>query len=173
MLEFGPNARQEFLATKKFYIGGTTPLPNKTAPLSSVPSACFSVGTKTFAPGSISLCSEGTSPTIGAFAGDGNFLFTALIGHVYGFCVHFLHLLGNGRVSHHAFGTEIPRIVALGEATQTIGKNYNFNAARNDPSGSGSVAVPIKVPFLISSIDDFTTARAAYLSFRLTGRPWA
>jgi hypothetical protein len=36
-----------------------------------------------------------------------------------------------------------------------------------NPSGCGSVAVPIKVPCLISSIDDFTTASAAYLSFRL------
>jgi hypothetical protein len=54
---------------EKSYIGGTAPLPNSTAPLSSVPSACLSVGTKTIAPGLISLCSEGTSPTIGIFAG--------------------------------------------------------------------------------------------------------
>ena len=33
------------------YIGGTTPLPNSTAPLSNVPSACFSAGTKTVSPG--------------------------------------------------------------------------------------------------------------------------
>jgi hypothetical protein len=59
-----PNFRDE-----KSYIGGTTPLPNNTAPLSSVPSACFSVGTKTIAPGVISLCSAGTNPTIGIFAG--------------------------------------------------------------------------------------------------------
>ena len=54
---------------EKSYIGGTAPVPNSTAPLSSVPSACLSVGTKTIAPGLISLCSEGTSPTIGIFAG--------------------------------------------------------------------------------------------------------
>lgn len=51
------------------YIGGTTPLPNSTAPLSSVPSVCFSAGTKTVSPGLMSLCSAGTSPTIGIFAG--------------------------------------------------------------------------------------------------------
>ncbi len=54
---------------RKSYIGGTTPLPNNTAPASSVPSACFSVGTKTCAPGSISLCSAGTSSTIGTSVG--------------------------------------------------------------------------------------------------------
>jgi hypothetical protein len=47
--KISPNARA------KSYIGGTTPLPNNTAPASSVPSGCFSVGTKTCAPGSILL----------------------------------------------------------------------------------------------------------------------
>jgi hypothetical protein len=51
------------------HIGGTTPLPNRTAPLSNVPSACFSVGTKTFAPGVMSLSSAGTTATIGTFVG--------------------------------------------------------------------------------------------------------
>jgi len=54
---------------RKSYIGGTTPLPNRTAPLSNVPSACFSVGTKTVAPGVISLLSVGTTATIGTFVG--------------------------------------------------------------------------------------------------------
>jgi hypothetical protein len=39
------------------------------APLSNVPSACFSVGTKTVAPGMMSLLSAGTNATIGTLAG--------------------------------------------------------------------------------------------------------
>jgi hypothetical protein len=39
------------------------------APLSSVPSPCFSVGTKTIAPGMMSLLSAGTNATIGTLAG--------------------------------------------------------------------------------------------------------
>jgi len=55
---------------RKVYMGGTTPsLPNRIAPLSKVPSACFSVGTKTIAPGLMSLLSAGTSATIGTFGG--------------------------------------------------------------------------------------------------------
>ena len=59
-----------FARREKSYIGGTTPsLPNRTAPLSNVPSACFSVGTKTIAPGMMSLLSAGTNATIGTLAG--------------------------------------------------------------------------------------------------------
>ena len=59
-----------FARREKSYIGGTTPsFPNRMAPLSSVPSACFSVGTKTIAPGMMSLLSAGTNATIGTLAG--------------------------------------------------------------------------------------------------------
>jgi hypothetical protein len=140
-------------------------LPNNTAPASSVPSGCFSVGTKTCAPGSISPCSEGNSPTIGIFEGIVIFLRRPCRLRLRFPRPLFGPFEQWSRWSS-CFSAQGPKDSSA-KPRRVSGKTTT-STARSDPSGCGSVAVSINVPSLISSIDDFTTASAAYLSFRLT-----
>src|ERR1700730_1751598 len=65
-----------------------------------------------------------------ALLGNSNFLFAAFISHAHRLPINGMHLLSHRGVSHHAGRAEVPGIMALGEAAQTIRKDHDFERAQ-------------------------------------------